>query len=237
MSKKLIEERAILLFPSLATEIGLNNAIFLQQLHFWLDIAKELGYGVKHENEVWVYKSAEEWQEKDFPFWSVKTIRRIINNLNEQGLIVVAKLNQDKWNHTFYYRINYSHCQLRSGQVVHIEADTLSSPIETDRPHVTENTTKNTSEITSKKKANFSKKEVSKAVSHDSELNLNLSDKQIDYFGNLLANNPNFGSTYANVGEPGADFAKRIKKLMKDPTWLSSHIADLEAVGFKRGAV
>lgn len=83
-----------------------------------------------------------------------------------------------------------------------------------------------------KKQKDSSEKNNSKAVSHDSKSNLNLSDKQIDYFGNLLANDPNFGSTHAVVGESGKEFAARIKKLMKDQVWVAEHIADLQSVGF-----
>lgn len=84
---------------------------------------------------------------------------------------------------------------------------------------------------TIKKGVSF-KKRNSKAVSHDSKLNLNLSDKQIDYFANLLANDPNFGSTHAVIGESGKEFAARIKQMMKDPNWVAEHMDDLKAVGF-----
>lgn len=36
MSKLLINERPIQVLPRLAKEIGLNEEIFLQQLHYWL---------------------------------------------------------------------------------------------------------------------------------------------------------------------------------------------------------
>ena len=145
MSKKLIEERAILLFPSLAVEIGLNNAIFLQQLHFWCDIADELGYGVEHEGVRWIYKTAQEWRLKDFPFWSVVTIRRIINELHDKELIHAKYLNTDKWNRTLYYRINYQHPLIASDQIDHMEVIKKITSKSSDCVNVTENTTKNTS--------------------------------------------------------------------------------------------
>lgn len=144
MSKKIIDERAILLLPSLAVKIGLNNAIFIQQLHFWLDVATELGYGVQHEGETWVYKTAEEWKNKDFPFWSVPTIRRIINDLHGKGIIKSQYLNDDKWNRTLYYRVDYSSRLLASDQVDNMQVINLITSKLSDCIDDSEITTKNT---------------------------------------------------------------------------------------------
>lgn len=154
MSKKLIDERAILLFPTLAKDIGLNNAIFIQQLHFWCDIANELGYGKLHDGERWVYKTAQEWHEKDFPFWSVVTIRRIINNLHDQGLIHCMYLDDDKWNRTLFYRINYLHKSLASDQNDNMQVINLITSKSSNRQHASDQNdnllSENTTEITSK---------------------------------------------------------------------------------------
>lgn len=150
MSKKLIDERAILLFPSLAKSIGLNNAIFIQQLHFWCDIADELGYGKLHNGERWVYKTAQEWHEKDFPFWSVVTIRRIINSLHDQGLIYAMYLDDDKWNRTLFYRINYLHKSLTSDQNDNMQVINLITSKSSNREHASDQNDEMLSESTSK---------------------------------------------------------------------------------------
>lgn len=182
VSKKLIDERAILLFPSLAKQIGLNNAIFIQQLHFWCDIADELGYGKLHNGERWVYKTAQEWKEKDFPFWSVVTIRRIINSLHDQGLIHAMYLDDDKWNRTLFYRINYSHCALASDQIDNMEvikqitskSSKRSNGSDQNDEMLSENTTKSTSEITTdiinKGKPKFNPKHVELPVNVDKDI-------------------------------------------------------------------
>lgn len=146
MSKKIIDERPILLLPSLASDIGLNNAIFLQQLNYWCDIAQEMGYGVTHEGEVWIYKTAEEWRDKDFPFWSVVTIRRIIASLVEMDLIVTKQLSANKWDKTLFYRPNLSKWLDRSDQSDNVDVINLITSNLSSCAHVTENTT----EITSK---------------------------------------------------------------------------------------
>lgn len=74
----LIREDPLIVLPALATAIGLNEAIALQQLYF---------RGLKYADaEGWVQKTAAEWN-RDFPFWSTKTIRRTWSSLREQGLV------------------------------------------------------------------------------------------------------------------------------------------------------
>ena len=64
MSRLLIHESPLQVLPSLAVKIGLNEAIILQQLHYWLnpDHNKNI-----REGSHWVYNSYEQWQ-KQFPF-------------------------------------------------------------------------------------------------------------------------------------------------------------------------
>ena len=59
----LISEPPLQVLPSLAKKIGLNEAIVLQQLHYWLDPKRNKNL---HENLHWVYNTYEQWQ-KQFP--------------------------------------------------------------------------------------------------------------------------------------------------------------------------
>ena len=103
MSKLIINENPLLVLPSLASSIGLNEAIMLQQIHYWLDprINKNI-YEEKH----WVYNTYDQWQ-KQFPFWSVRSIRRIIQSLEEKNLLITKSLNSNNFIKTKWYSINY----------------------------------------------------------------------------------------------------------------------------------
>ena len=101
MSKLLIEEEPLQVLPSLALEVGLDCAIFLQQLHYWLRKSRN-----EHDGERWVYNTLTEWQAQ-FPFWSPRTIQRIADQLTKRGLIKVRKLNKQNWDRTNWYTINY----------------------------------------------------------------------------------------------------------------------------------
>lgn len=98
----LIDEPPIQVLPSLAVLIGLNEAIVFQQAHYWL--------GKTHfefDGRKWFYRSYKRWKE-EFPFWSSATIRRTINNLEKQKLLIsTSKYNKLPMDKTKWYTIDY----------------------------------------------------------------------------------------------------------------------------------
>lgn len=101
MKNLLIDEYPLLVPPTLASEIGLNEAIILQQLHFWISKSKNF-----EDGKYWVYNTYDDWQ-KQFPFWSVSTIRRAFKSLEKKELIETANYNEMKYDQTKWYTINY----------------------------------------------------------------------------------------------------------------------------------
>jgi len=97
----LINEPPLQVLPSLAKQVGLNQAIILQQLHYWVQITSNI-----RDDHKWVYNSYEEWQ-KQFPFWSTTTIKRALLSLEEQGLVISGVFNNSPWDKTKWYRIDY----------------------------------------------------------------------------------------------------------------------------------
>lgn len=99
----LIAETPLQVLPSLAVAVGLNEAMFLQQLHYMLvNIGHQQADGRR-----WIHNTHEKWNNQ-FPFWSVSTIRRIVSNLKSFGVIVTSdefnKMGVDK---TLWYTIDY----------------------------------------------------------------------------------------------------------------------------------
>lgn len=101
MNNLLIDDYPILVLPKLATEIGLNEAIVLQQMHYWLKKSNH-----NYDDRRWIYNSFPEWQ-KHFPFWSVMTIKRAVYSLEKQNLLYVGNYNKAKFDKTKWYSINY----------------------------------------------------------------------------------------------------------------------------------
>lgn len=89
--------------PELAALIGLNEAIVLQQVHYWL---KDTSAGVEIKGQRWIYNTAKEWL-KQFPFWSESTIKRAIASLEDMGLLEVEQQGKKKRDMTNYFTINY----------------------------------------------------------------------------------------------------------------------------------
>ena len=92
----------VLLVPlTLTHKIGLNEAITLQQVHYWLN--PKLNKNI-YDGCYWVHNTYDEWQQQ-FPFWQTRTIRRIFKGLEEKNLIrsfVKKSLKNSK-----HYTINY----------------------------------------------------------------------------------------------------------------------------------
>ncbi len=101
MSKLLINEVPLMCLPSLAVKIGLNEALFIQQLHYWVDRSKNIIDGRQ-----WVYNTMADWS-KQFPFWSQKTLSRTISNLEKQKLVISGNYNQKGYDRTKWYTIDY----------------------------------------------------------------------------------------------------------------------------------
>lgn len=109
-SKLLISEDPLIVLPSLAKRIGLEEAIVLQQIHYWVATQQ------KTQNErcfkhgfYWVYNTLEQWQETQFPWWSLMSVRRILKALEDMGLVTSRKLeSQTDWNQRKWYTVNYA---------------------------------------------------------------------------------------------------------------------------------
>ncbi|WP_241955553.1 replication protein [Staphylococcus chromogenes] len=102
MSKLLIDDYPIQVLPKLAEEIGLNEAIILQQIHYWLNSSKH-----NYDGKKWIYNSYPKWIEQ-FPFWRESTIKRTITSLEKQNLVHVGNYNKAGFDRTKWYSINYT---------------------------------------------------------------------------------------------------------------------------------
>lgn len=102
----LIAESPLQVLPSLAVAIGLNEAMMLQQMHFWLNKTRH-----SHKGHKVFYKSVLDWQ-TEFPFWSESTIKRTLYSLKKQKLIFVWTNLQkrkigDLPDRTNWFAVNY----------------------------------------------------------------------------------------------------------------------------------
>lgn len=104
-SHLLLNEYPLMVLPELAVKIGLNESIVLQQIHYWL-IQHEKQQIDYHDGKYWVYNSYPEWN-KQFPFWSERTIKTIIIRLENLGLVISGNYNKLSFDRTKWYSIDY----------------------------------------------------------------------------------------------------------------------------------
>ena len=102
----LLKSQPLVVIKELADIIGLNEAIILQQVHYWTELNRQARRNY-HEGYCWTYNSIEAWHDQ-FSFWSVDTIRRAIGTLEGRGLLISGNYNKMKMDRTKWYRVNYN---------------------------------------------------------------------------------------------------------------------------------
>ena len=137
-SRLLIHDKPLMVLPGLAARIGDRHAYVLQQIHYWLTIYQESGNERKFiDGRWWVYNTAEEWQKTNFPWLSVRTVKRILQDLEKMGLLITARfeaaahLNQRKW-----YSIDYEAVAALESAVVDVVTMSTSDLIQAIQEHL-----------------------------------------------------------------------------------------------------
>ncbi len=110
----LISESPLTVQPSLAVLLGLNEAIFLQQVQYW--ITREAGFCDQYGRR-WIYNTVKQWRDQ-FPFWSESTIKRTIRSLEEQHALLSTTVG-DAFNKTKAYTINSDRIEELNQKIVH----------------------------------------------------------------------------------------------------------------------
>lgn len=105
VSKLLLPEAPLVISPSLAIAIGLNEAIVLQQIHYWIKINENEKIN-NYQGKTWTYNTYKEWQ-KQIPFFSERTILRTIQKLEKLKILESSNFNKKKYDRTKWYTINY----------------------------------------------------------------------------------------------------------------------------------
>jgi hypothetical protein len=100
------KEDILLVNTPLALIVGLNESIFLQQVHYWIGKNKDKKRNF-HDGRYWCYNTYEDWKDNNFPFWSIDSIRYAVNKLKKLGVLLVGNYNKLKLDKTLWYSIDY----------------------------------------------------------------------------------------------------------------------------------
>jgi hypothetical protein len=93
----------------LATKLGIEEAIFLNNLYYWLQ--KNASNGKNYfDGSYWTYNTKQAYTEI-FPYMSYDKIKRMINLLKEKSIIKTGHYDENKMNRTLWYA--FTECGLK----------------------------------------------------------------------------------------------------------------------------
>jgi len=87
----------------LATQYGVDEAIVLHNIIFWLRKNKSNKQNF-HDGRTWTYNSASAY-EKLFPFWKSRKIARVLKSLEDRGVLLAGNYNAVKYDRTKWYAL------------------------------------------------------------------------------------------------------------------------------------
>lgn len=177
-----------------ALEVGVNGAIMLNHLHYWIkkNADNDINY---HDGYFWTYNSIAAYK-KQFPFWSDRTIYRILRELEVNGYVKTGNYNQSAYDRTKWYALTKKSLKLLKSTIV--------QELKNSQDNATETTlTDCQNEITQSDNAHFDKL-------YKSTLNKNKhKEKHIDKHS---------ANCSPELAEALAAFAEHRKKLKKPMT-------------------
>ena len=102
-SSLLINEPPLQALPSLACLVGLDGAVILQQIHYWLQASDH-----EHEGFIWIYNTYAQWAEQ-FRWLKPEAIKKQILILEKNGFVISGRFGKRAADRTKWYRIDYDH--------------------------------------------------------------------------------------------------------------------------------
>lgn len=114
-----LHDSAVLFSSSVASVIGLNEAIILQEIHMHCSAIsrQENQEQFFKDGRFWAVKSLKQWSSL-FGWWSDRTIRRSLKNLEDMGIVKVNIFNENPLDQRLWRAIDYDKLEeiLRGGQ-------------------------------------------------------------------------------------------------------------------------
>ena len=95
-------DAVIMAQPTIIKHYGRTCAMFLQQVHYWLQYER---IGVNYGKFRWIYKTSNEWAAE--LCISERTVRRCVKKLRAESILLVEQLSPKLFDKTNYYTIDY----------------------------------------------------------------------------------------------------------------------------------
>ncbi len=89
---------------SLASEIGLNNAVFLNDIAYWVDY-NESNNTAYNEGRYWTFGTYKDIC-KRHPYWTPKQVQKIIKDCKDSGWLLVGNFSKNPYDRTNWYTLS-----------------------------------------------------------------------------------------------------------------------------------
>ena len=123
----LINETPLQALPSLACLVGINGAIILQQVHWWIQFSEH-----QIEGHTWIYNSYDKWA-KQFKWLKPHAVQWHIRALEKSGYLVSRQFKYKTKNNTKWYRVDYEKLDAAArGQIDYQETDSADQETDND---------------------------------------------------------------------------------------------------------
>lgn len=98
--------RPITFDPGLAQLLGIEEAVILNQFHWWLDENRRRNQNL-HDGRYWTYNSLAAWHRDYFQYMPFRGMRQALERLRKKGILIAGKYNREKRDQTLWYSIDY----------------------------------------------------------------------------------------------------------------------------------
>lgn len=103
----LMDEQPINFYPHLAEILGVNEAIVLQQIWFYINVNRQNESERHfHDDKWWVYNSYKQWNARYFPWLNPRAIQVVILNLEKLNILESMQGVEDRYDRRKWYTVN-----------------------------------------------------------------------------------------------------------------------------------
>jgi hypothetical protein len=96
-----MKQEAKMFYVHEAEKYGVDKAILINYLRIFIAANRSAGRSM-HEGRAYTYNTHQEIAERH-PFWTKQKVGRMVRELVDEGVLVVAHLSENRWDRTSYY--------------------------------------------------------------------------------------------------------------------------------------
>lgn len=204
-----------------ACEYGVNGAIMISNLQFWI-MKNKANDKHLYDGHYWCYNSYKAFSEL-IPFMSQKTVRTVLNNLVDKGVVITGNYNKSPYDRTLWYAFADEEKWLKPNGKIDLpksanESDQMGTPIPVY------NTVNNIEKEINNNKLLFTKKKSKYSI------------QDIKYYWLPIANKWKLPTVETWSDKRNSELTARLKELDLDIETFFTKLGDLIAVSpFLRG--